>query len=42
MKRKNLIWKTVRGNRIAFDSKTGALIVAPRWFKKYYERKKKG
>ncbi|MGQ4834529.1 MAG: hypothetical protein ACP6IS_11630 [Candidatus Asgardarchaeia archaeon] len=40
MKRKNLIWKTVRGSRVAFDKK-GKLVIAPKWFRKYYYEKKK-
>ena len=42
MSKKKLIWRTVRGNRIAFDENWN-LVVAPKWFREYYRkiRKKK-
>jgi len=39
-RKRNLKWRTVRGNRIAFDSK-GNLVVAPRWFKEWWRKNKK-
>jgi len=39
-KKKNLRWRTVRGSRIAFDSR-GRLVIAPKWFKDWFKRRKR-